>query len=126
MSRVHCGRLLLWCAHRCVLHRESKGGLGESERASEVRARGLDGDELERIAHWPAVHEQHAAFREEAKKPSEEQLAKYRRSLGEHAKEPANWKQNLRYRIGRLLCGRRPFAPHLDREKWETEVRRAA
>jgi SAM-dependent methyltransferase len=67
-----------------------------------------------------------AAFREEAKMPGEEQLAKYRRLLGELAKEPANWKQNLRYRLGRLLCGRRPFAPHLDREKWETEVRRAA
>jgi SAM-dependent methyltransferase len=67
-----------------------------------------------------------AAFREEAKAPTDTQLAKYRHLLSEHAKEPVGWQRSLRYRLGRLLCGRRPFAPHLDRERWETEVRRAA
>jgi SAM-dependent methyltransferase len=67
-----------------------------------------------------------AAFGEKAKVPTEAQLAKYRRLLTEYAKEPVGWGRNLRYRLGRLLCGRRPFAPHLDRNKWEIEVRRAA
>ena len=67
-----------------------------------------------------------AAFREEAKTPTEEQVAKYRRLMGEYAKEPMSLSQRFRYRLGRLLCGRRPFAPHLDRDKWEMEVRRAA
>lgn len=66
-----------------------------------------------------------AAFREDAKVPTDDQMKKYRRLLNCHAKEPAGWGA-LRFRLGRLLCGRRPFAPHLDREKWETEVRRAA
>lgn len=67
-----------------------------------------------------------AAFREEARAPTDAQLATYRRLLGEYAKEPVGLGRRLRYRLGRLLCGRRPFAPHLDRERWGTEVRRAA
>jgi hypothetical protein len=55
--------------------------------------------------------------------PTEEQLAKYRRLLAEHAKEPVGWGRNLRYRLGRMLCGRRPFAAHLDREKWTSVLR---
>ena len=67
-----------------------------------------------------------AAFREQAKVPTEAQLAAYKKRLGEYAREPVGWGRSLRYRLGRVLCGRRPFAPHLDRERWETEVRRAA
>jgi SAM-dependent methyltransferase len=67
-----------------------------------------------------------AAFREQAKTPTGEQVEKYKQLLGEHAREPLGWGRRLRFGLGRLLCGRRPFAPHLDREKWETEVRRAA
>jgi SAM-dependent methyltransferase len=67
-----------------------------------------------------------AAFREDAKAPTDEQLATYRRKLGEYGKEPLGLGRRLRFGLGRLLCGRRPFAPHLDRERWETEVRRAA
>ncbi len=67
-----------------------------------------------------------AAFREEAKAPTDEQLANYRRKLDEYGKEPLGLGRRLRFGLGRVLCGRRPFAPHLDREKWQTEVRRAA
>jgi SAM-dependent methyltransferase len=85
-----------------------------------TRVLGWHGPERRPLNVWAA------AFGEDAKGPTEEQLAKYRRLLAEHAREPVGWSRNLRYRLGRLLCGRRPFAAHLDREKWETEVRRAA
>ena len=61
-----------------------------------------------------------AAFRENAVMPTEEQYGKYRQLLGEYAREPLPWTRRLKYQIGRAICGRRPFAPHLDREKWDT------
>ncbi len=67
-----------------------------------------------------------AAFREKARAPDDEQLLTYRRKLCRYAREPLGWGRRLRFGLGRLLCGRRPFAPHLDREHWETEIRRAA
>jgi SAM-dependent methyltransferase len=85
-----------------------------------TRVLGWHGPERRPLNVWAA------AFGEKAKVPTESQLANYRRLLAEYAKEPVGWGRNLRYRLGRLLCGRRPFAPHLDREKWEIEVRRAA
>jgi hypothetical protein len=30
------------------------------------------------------------------------------------------WFRKARYLLGRVLCGRRPFAPYLDRERWES------
>jgi SAM-dependent methyltransferase len=63
------------------------------------------------------------AFREKARMPSEADLNTYRDKMGEYAREPLPWLKKLRYQAGRLLCGRRPFAPHLDREKWEMEMR---
>jgi SAM-dependent methyltransferase len=67
-----------------------------------------------------------AAFRENAKTPTAEQLSIYEVKMREYAKEPLGFARRLRFGLGRLLCGRRPFAPHLDREKWNTELRRAA
>lgn len=66
-----------------------------------------------------------AAFREQAAVPGPAELATYRARLHAYAREPLPWARRLRYQIGRLLCGRRPFAPHLDRERCVTEVRRA-
>jgi SAM-dependent methyltransferase len=65
-------------------------------------------------------------FRENHQPPTAEQYECYRRLLERYAREPLPWGRKLRYRIGRLICGRRPFAPHLDRERWETELQRAA
>lgn len=67
-----------------------------------------------------------AGFRERARVPNEEQIAAYKQRLARYGKEPLQWNRRLRFGLGRVLCGRRPFAPHLDREKWSTEVRRAA
>jgi len=45
--------------------------------------------------------------------------------LDEYARQPLRWSKRWRYRLGRLLCGRRPFAPYLDQECWDTEYRAA-
>lgn len=63
------------------------------------------------------------AFREQAVIPTQADLDAYRRRLGECAREPLEWHRRLRFQLGRVLCGRRPFAPHLDREKWTLETR---
>lgn len=62
------------------------------------------------------------AFREE-RVPTDEEFAHYRRLVQSYAHEPLSWHRRLRYHLGRLLCGRGPFAPYLDRERWDTEWR---
>jgi SAM-dependent methyltransferase len=62
-------------------------------------------------------------FREESVLPSAGDLQRYRQLLGAYARQPLPWLRRLRYQAGRLLSGRRPFAPHLDRERWQSECR---
>jgi SAM-dependent methyltransferase len=50
------------------------------------------------------------------------QLALYRARMARHARMPLPWPRRLRYALGRLLCGRRPFAPYLDREQWQCRL----
>jgi SAM-dependent methyltransferase len=61
------------------------------------------------------------AFREEHPGITEAQFARYRALVRRYAREPLPWARRLRYRMGRWLFGRGPFAPYLDRERWETE-----
>jgi len=63
------------------------------------------------------------AFREKYPAIARPQFERYRSLLREYAREPLPWGRRLRYRLGRLLCGRGPFAPFLDQERWETECR---
>ncbi|MBM4096128.1 MAG: class I SAM-dependent methyltransferase [Planctomycetes bacterium] len=63
------------------------------------------------------------AFREKARMPTGSDIDTYRRKMAEHAREPLPWLKRLKYQAGRVLCGKRPFAPHLDREKWGMEMR---
>jgi SAM-dependent methyltransferase len=63
-----------------------------------------------------------AAFREASARPTPEQFARYRALLGRYAREPLPAGRRLLYQVGRVLCGRRPFAPYLDRDLWETEL----
>jgi SAM-dependent methyltransferase len=49
------------------------------------------------------------------------QFDRYRALLAKYAKMPLPWARRLRYGLGRLVCGRRPFAVWLDREKCESE-----
>ena len=89
-------------------------------QAYPTRVLGWHGPERRPLNVWAA------AFRERAKVPTAQQLAGYRARMDEYAKEPLGWSRRLRFGLGRVLCGRRPFAPHLDREKWKTEMRKAA
>ena len=44
-----------------------------------------------------------------------------RRCCEQYARMPLPWARRLRYRVGRLFFGRRPFAPWLDREMCRSE-----
>jgi SAM-dependent methyltransferase len=61
-----------------------------------------------------------AAFREGRAPISTTQYATYRRLMTEYAQEPASLSRSLRYRLASLLCGRGPFAPYLDRARWDS------
>jgi SAM-dependent methyltransferase len=85
-----------------------------------TRLLGWHGPERRPLNVWAA------AFREQAKAPTAKQYETYRTKMNEYAKEPLGLGRRLRFGLGRVLCGRRPFAAHLDREKWNSEVRKAA
>jgi SAM-dependent methyltransferase len=62
------------------------------------------------------------AFREGRGPITGEEFGRYRALMTRHAREPLPWLRRLRYQVGRLLAGRRPFAPYLDREKWQCRL----
>jgi SAM-dependent methyltransferase len=84
------------------------------------RVLGWHGPERRPLDVWAA------AFREASAGPTPEQFARYRTLLRQYAREPLSPRRRLLYQVGRLLCGRRPFAPHLDRERWTTQLQQAA
>lgn len=51
-----------------------------------------------------------------------EQHAIFRERIRQYARQPLAWDKRIRYRIGRFLCGRGPFAPFLEAEKFETSL----
>ena len=53
---------------------------------------------------------------------SDVQHERFRRLIRQYASQRVAWTKMLRYRIGRLLCGRGPFAPYFDAEEFETEL----
>jgi SAM-dependent methyltransferase len=58
---------------------------------------------------------------------SAEEYRHYQARMNQYARLPLPWHRRLRYQLGRVLCGRRPFAPFLDRESWQSEcLNRAA
>src|SRR5262249_13972875 len=63
------------------------------------------------------------AFREGRPPITAARVDRYRTLVNAYAQQPLSWKRGVRYRLGRWLCGRGPFAPHLDQERWETECR---
>jgi SAM-dependent methyltransferase len=60
------------------------------------------------------------AFRADRPPITRAQFAEYRARVGRYARQPLALGKWLRYRLGRWLCGRPPFAPYLDQERWET------
>jgi len=59
------------------------------------------------------------AFREGRGPITTDEYERYSRAMDRHARQPLPWLRRLRYLVGRVLCGRRPFAPFLDRERWQ-------
>ena len=64
------------------------------------------------------------AFKDRAAQPTNPQLEAYKVNMAKYAREPLPWARRLKYQLGRVLCGRRPFAVYLDRERWSIEVER--
>jgi len=64
------------------------------------------------------------AFKDLASVPTAEQIEAYNTNMAKYAREPLPWVRRIKYQMGRVLCGRRPFAVHLDRERWSMEVMR--
>lgn len=65
------------------------------------------------------------AFREKRPPITAAEFRRYRNLLARYARQPLSWGRMCRYRLGRLICGRRPVAPYLDQERWETVCRTA-
>ena len=61
------------------------------------------------------------ALREEAPPITGVQFDEYRERLRLYGREPVPRGRRFRYGLARFLCGRGPFAPYLDQEKWETQ-----
>jgi SAM-dependent methyltransferase len=66
------------------------------------------------------------AFREAHTPIAPRQFDQYRERLQCYARQPLPWRRRFRYRLGRWLCGRGPFAPYLDQERWESQCRTPA
>jgi SAM-dependent methyltransferase len=66
------------------------------------------------------------AFREARPAVTVEEYARYRSLMEAYAHQPLPWRRSMRYRLGRFLCGRGPFAPYLDQERWETACQTAS
>lgn len=55
-----------------------------------------------------------------------EQHEAFRASIRQYSRQPLRWDRQIRYRLGRVLCGRGPFAPFLDAELFDTDLKQAA
>jgi SAM-dependent methyltransferase len=66
------------------------------------------------------------AFRDASRPISQVQFSKYQVLLQQYCHQPVRWKKKLRYNIGRILFGRRPFAPYLEQDHWECQCRNLA
>ena len=71
--------------------------------------------------HRP-VHVWAVAFREGRDTITPDQHARFRDAVDRHAHQSLDLGTSLRYRLGRLLCGRRPFEPFLERNHWDCEL----
>jgi SAM-dependent methyltransferase len=60
------------------------------------------------------------AFRAGRPPITPDEYAAYQARMNEHARMPLPRLRRWRFQIARLLCGRRPLAPWLDREHWQS------
>jgi SAM-dependent methyltransferase len=118
------GALLLCCPFYFHIHNYPSDYWRFTPEAFEL----LLADYPTRIIGWHGPAKRPAnvwavAFREQHPAITRPQLDRYRQRLGRYAREPISWGRHLRYRLGRLLCGRGPFAPDLDQNRWEVACR---
>ena len=62
------------------------------------------------------------AYREGRAPIGGQAMADYRAAMGLHARQPMGWLRRLRCALGRLVAGRVPFAPALERENWSCDL----
>ncbi len=62
------------------------------------------------------------AFREGRPTITAAEHRRYRAAMARHAHMPLPWRRWLRYMVGRFLCGGGPFAPYLERERWQSQL----
>jgi SAM-dependent methyltransferase len=60
------------------------------------------------------------AFREARPPCTRADFDAYRARVAQYARQPLSWQKHMRYSLGRVLFGRRPFAPYLEQGNWET------
>jgi SAM-dependent methyltransferase len=73
--------------------------------------------------HGPATRPANVwalAFREERGPITADEYTHYQARMTAYARMPLPPWRRWRYLLGRVLCGRRPFATYLDRELWQT------
>jgi SAM-dependent methyltransferase len=115
------GALLVSCPFYFHIHSHPNDYWRFSPQALEV----LLADYPSKLVGWHGPLKRPAgvwalAFREGRPGIRAAEFERYRTLLGDYAREPLPWGRRLRYRLARCLFGPGPFAPYLDRERWET------
>jgi hypothetical protein len=59
------------------------------------------------------------AFRDGRPALTQREIDHYRRLMTRYARQPLAWGRALRYRLGRWLCGARPFDYYLEQNNWK-------
>jgi SAM-dependent methyltransferase len=119
------GALLVACPFYFHIHSYPSDYWRFTPEALEVL---LQADYPSRLLGWHGAARRPAsvwalAFREEREPITPAEFDRYRQLLTQHARQPVSWARKLRYRLGRLICGRRPLAPYLELDRWETVCR---
>ena len=57
---------------------------------------------------------------------TEAQHVQFRTLIKQYAKQPMRWKRKITYGLGRLICGKGPFAPYFEAETFESHLERVA
>jgi SAM-dependent methyltransferase len=59
------------------------------------------------------------AFREGRPPITPDEYARYRALMRRYAHQPVKWSRRIRYGLGKLLFGPRPFVPYLEVNRWD-------
>lgn len=115
------GALLVSCPFYFHIHQHPSDYWRFTPEALEV----LLEDYPQKILGWQGprqkpLHVWALALREDHPPITELQWQSYWQKMNQYARQPLQWTQKVRYQLGRWLCGRRPFLPYLEQERWES------